>query len=322
MVSKCFQVPIHGVIYMSGGTEVNNTIINVAVDNWWDKFNTIPYVITSKMEHPSILKLLEHLQKKHKLLIHWMDICPKVGIVEHQKISDKTLMQTCLITIMAANNETGVIQPVNEIFGDLKSKISKLHPTKYLPFFHSDASQALGRINISEIFDMITVTGHKFGGPCIAALITKNEEFLKILQQNPFIFGGGQEGGYRSGTENLPMIAGLSVAIKWATENILDFKKVSQIRDYFEIELIKKFGAKSFYQNSVRLPNTSSICFPTYPGLAAEILEKCDKIFAASTGAACHSDGITLVFFNFLTLYNAGQKFTETLKFIRDFGCF
>ena len=91
------------------------------------------------------------------------------------------------------------------------------------------------------------------------------------------------------------MIAGLSVAIKWAIENVADFEKVSQTRDYLESQLIAKFGAKSFYRLTPRLPNTASICFSTFDGLAGDLLEKCSNVFAASTGAACHSDGITYV---------------------------
>uniref|UniRef100_A0A914P599 Selenocysteine lyase n=1 Tax=Panagrolaimus davidi TaxID=227884 RepID=A0A914P599_9BILA len=261
------------------------------------------------MEHPSILKLLEYLENQQKLLIHWMDISRETGIVQHETIPDEILKDTCLVTIMQANNETGVIQPVNEIFEYLKCKCII---NGYLPIFHSDASQAIGRIGI-EIFDVITVTGHKFGGPCIAALLTKNTQFLNFFETNPFFYGGGQEFGYRSGTENLPMIAGLSVALESAAKNYNDFEKVSLLRDYLEKQLLEKFGAKSFYKNSSRLPNTASICFPSYPGLAADLLKKCENIFAASTGAACHSNGITIS----PCLLACGRSIEEASKTIR-----
>lgn len=93
------------------------------------------------------------------------------------------------------------------------------------------------------------------------------------------------------------MIAGLSVAIKVALENLTDFDAVSKLRNYLERELKRKLGAKSFFEDSPRLPNTSSITFPNLKITASELLEKCNTVFAASTGAACHANIIMQVFF-------------------------
>ncbi|KAE9551576.1 hypothetical protein FO519_005220 [Halicephalobus sp. NKZ332] len=223
LVSEAFGIKTDFVTFMSGGTEVNNTIIHMSVENYWEKVGEKPFVVTSEIEHPSILNPLKNLEKKGKLVI--------------------------------------------------------------------------GRIPLQKpySFDVITVTGHKFGGPAIAAMISTNSRVQSMLLNHPLLFGGGQEGGKRSGTENLPMIAGLSVAIDLALKSASDFDKVREVRDYLESQLLEKCPAKSFYSNSRRLPNTASITFPNMEITAGELLEECRGTFAASTGAACHADTVVYV---------------------------
>uniref|UniRef100_A0AC34QM38 Aminotransferase class V domain-containing protein n=1 Tax=Panagrolaimus sp. JU765 TaxID=591449 RepID=A0AC34QM38_9BILA len=293
MVGDAFNVEPEFVVFTSGGTETNNTVIRLSVDRFLELGNNMkPVVFTSKMEHPSILNCLENLATNDIIEVKYFPINEN-GIVEYQNISNELLPRTALVTIMFANNETGVIQPVNDIFDHFKRKAIENGVT-FQPIFHTDASQIIGRVPLPTpfAFDLMTVTGHKFGGPCSGALIATNNETIKALKRHPLFFGGGQEFGIRSGTENLPMIAGLAAAIKAAVENVADFDFVQELRNYFEKELEEKFNAKSFFETSPRLPNTASIVFPDLKITASELLEKCNTVFAASTGAACHANTV------------------------------
>ncbi|CAK9301748.1 unnamed protein product [Gordionus sp. m RMFG-2023] len=249
------------IIFTSGGTESNNTIVYSVLKNFQktkDKiykaqagvesnhlnspngfnevycangnhntqiFNenmNIPHVITSCIEHDSILLLLQDLQNKGKLSVTYLPISPISGKILISDLVSALQHNTRLITIMLANNETGVIQPIKELSQTLNdfchNPNSQCSINRSDIIIHTDASQAIGKIPISIIelgVDSLTLTGHKFYGPRIGALYYSSH--LKFHNNlNPLLLGGGQEGGLRAGTENTALIAGLGEAARLA----------------------------------------------------------------------------------------------------------
>ncbi|MCP9262734.1 Selenocysteine lyase [Dirofilaria immitis] len=222
-----------------------------------------PHILTSAIEHPSILEPLRDLKKKQEIDLTEIDIDPATGQVKLDDLENLICDRTCLVSVMTANNETGVIQPVAAVAEIAKNCESKF---ECRIFVHSDASQAIGKIdvNVNALnVDFLTVTGHKFYGPRIGALIIRAERKVPL---KAMLRGGNQERGKRAGTENTPMIVGLGKA----AQEMLNDKVVIN------------------FETSERLPNTSSVAFVKYSGDASELLSKC-KSFIASTGAACHA---------------------------------
>ncbi|XP_011835704.1 PREDICTED: selenocysteine lyase isoform X2 [Mandrillus leucophaeus] len=204
---------------------------------------------------------------------------------------------TRLVTIMLANNETGVVMPVPEISQRIKALNQERVATGLPPILmHTDAAQALGkqRVDVEDLgVDFLTIVGHKFYGPRIGALYVRGlGEFTPLY---PMLFGGGQERNFRPGTENTPMIAGLGKAAELVTQNCEAYEAhMRDIRDYLEERLEAEFGQKRIHLNSQfpgtqRLPNTCnfSIRGPRLQG--HEVLAQC-RVLLASVGAACHSD--------------------------------
>ncbi|MCT4635409.1 MAG: cysteine desulfurase [Rickettsiales bacterium] len=251
------------IIFTSSGTEANN----LAIDN----FKTMP-VFVGATEHVSIL------ESNHKDMI-FVPVDSK-GIITEAVLS-KLLQQSPgkkLVSIMLANNETGVIQ-------DIKSLSKIVHAENGI--LHCDASQAFCKIevNFNDLeCDLLTISSHKCGGPLgAAALIAKKGLGLKGV-----INGGKQEQGLRSGTENLLSICGFGVAATSYKEKIKRFKEISFLRDKIEKELL---GAEIIASGSRRLPNTSSIRMEGVK--SEEQLIKFDLAgVSVSAGSACSSGRI------------------------------
>ena len=249
------------IIFTSGATEANNLALN--------GYNK---KIVSAIEHESIKR------QKNTILI---DV-NKEGYIDlemlENSLQSNNKHKKLIVSVMFANNETGIIQPIDKIV-----KITK----KYKVPFHTDGVQAVGRLNINFLksgIDMMTISSHKIGGPVGAgALIVASKK--QILQ--PILFGGDQEDSLRSGTEPLLAIAGFGQAAE-----LLDIKKIEKLkmlRIVFEKKLKKaNLGIKIIGENSKRLPNT----FMMYtPGIKAEDLLMALDLegFDASTGSACSS---------------------------------
>ena len=193
-----------------------------------------------------------------------------------------------------ANNETGVIMPILEIGRALDKYRQERKSSSRLPlFFHTDAAQAIGKIkvDVKELnVDFLVIVGHKFYGPRIGALYVRSLD--NDVEYYPMLFGGGQERGYRSGTENTPMIVGLGQAAEIVIKNLAaDQNHFRLCRDELECCLEKLFGDSILFNLRVgnRLPNTSSVCISRdgiYNG--HELLSRCPFV-CASTGSACHS---------------------------------
>nr|XP_021502586.1 selenocysteine lyase isoform X1 [Meriones unguiculatus] len=298
------------IIFTSGGTESNNLVIQsmvrcfhkeqslkgLAVDQSSPEEGTRPHFITCTVEHDSIRLPLEHLMEEQVAEVTFVPVSKVTGQAEVEDVLAAVRPTTCLVTIMLANNETGVIMPVSEISRRVKA-LNQGRAASGLPrvLVHTDAAQALGkrRVDVEDLgVDFLTIVGHKFYGPRIGALYVRGVGKLTPLY--PMLFGGGQERNFRPGTENTPMIAGLGKAAELVSDNCEAYEAhMRDIRDYLEERLEAEFGKRiclnSRFPGTERLPNTCnfSIQGAQLPGYM--VLAQC-RTLLASVGASCHSD--------------------------------
>ncbi|XP_067140615.1 selenocysteine lyase-like [Centruroides vittatus] len=295
------------IIFTSGGTEGNNLVIHSAIQYYHDNNavnsqNTtkrrkfLPHIITSNIEHDSIALPLKHLSEKGIVEVTFVPVSKQTAAIEVEEVMKEIQPNTSLISVMLANNETGIIQPISLLgkkIRQLNYQRSQLSSSLPPILFHTDAAQALGKIpvNVDDLHvDFLTVVGHKFYGPRVGALYF-NSDKDKILY--PMYFGGGQERSYRPGTENVAMIAGLGKAAELIVRNLDIYQKnMTKSRDYLENKLKEAFGKLVSFNNcgkAERLPNTCSVAFTNNKIKGQDILEKTCTI-QASVGAACHSN--------------------------------
>lgn len=260
------------IFFTSGGTESNNlAILGTA------RTGGKGHIITSAIEHPSVTNPCRHLEGKG------FDVSVvRVGgdgRVDSEEIKKAIRKETILITIMHANNETGVLQPIEEI---------GLFAGESGIAFHTDAAQSLGKMPVSVRklnVDMMTIVSHKFYGPKgIGALYIR-----KGLSLSPILFGASHERGMRPGTENVPGIVGLGktcdLAKLYAKERASLMKKLTDILHAGIKEKIH--GARLNGHEILRLPNTLNISIPGIDSI--DLLEKIRDRVAATSGSACHS---------------------------------
>ncbi len=263
----------HEIIFTSGGTESDNAAILSALDTQTGRNE----IVTTSVEHPAILSLVEHLEKSRGLVAHF------IGVDSHGRLDIEAYQRalgprTAIASVMWANNETGTIFPVERL-ARLAHGVGAL--------FHTDAVQAVGRIAIdlkaTEI-DMLSLSGHKLHGPKgIGALYVRKGTKFK-----PLIRGGHQERGRRGGTENAPGIVGLGKAAELAAAHFEEEQtRVRALRDRLEQGVVQQIGHCIVNGDSQdRLPNTSNIAFEHLDGEA--ILHNMNRAgIAASTGSAC-----------------------------------
>ena len=265
-------------IFTSGGSESNNIVLKGVID-----FKTPEkhHIITSAIEHPAILNPLIFLME----LGVKTTILPvsTFGQVFAEDVRNAIRPNTTLISIMLANNETGVIQPIKEI-----AQIAKDNNI----LFHTDAAQAVGKIpvDVNDLgVDFLSLAGHKLYAPKgVGALFIR-----KGMEITPLIHGAGQEQGRRAGTENVILSAGLGVSCRIAKERLnRDMGDIKKMRDRLRRMLTD--GIKDIFINGNikdRLPNTLSISIPKTDG--NKILSNIPGLYA-STGAACHDRTVKL----------------------------
>jgi len=265
------------IIFTSGGTESDNAAIKGALAAQPDKRK----IITSRIEHPAVLAVCRDIEN-HGYMVTELAV-DKKGHLDLAELEEQIDDNTALVTIMYANNETGVIFPVDEI-----AEIAAGRGV----IFHTDAVQAVGKIplNLSKSnIDLLSLSGHKLHGPKgVGALYVR-----KGTRIAPFMLGGHQEGGRRAGTENAPGIVGLGKACELAAENIQqENSKVKYLRDKLENAILEKCpDCRLNGDKKNRLPNTSNISFEYIEGEA--ILLMLDKYgICASSGSACTSGSL------------------------------
>jgi len=265
------------IFFTSGGTESDNTAINgvlAAVPNRHK-------IITSRVEHPAVLTVCREMQNHGYTVVEIA--VDKAGQLDPAELEEQIDDDTALVTIMYANNETGVIFPVE--------KVSELATEKGV-FFHTDAVQAVGKIplNLSKSnIDLLSLSGHKLHAPKGVGVLYVR----KGTRMLPFMLGGHQEAGRRAGTENVPGIVGLGKACELAARNISqENEKVKYLRDKLEKALLEKCpDSRLNGDKENRLPNTTNISFEYVEGEA--ILLMLDKYgICASSGSACTSGSL------------------------------
>ena len=265
------------IVFTSCGTESDNAAIFGTLDSYPEK----RHFITSRVEHPAINNLCAYLSRKGyrvtELLVN------REGQLELDELRESITEETALVSIMYANNETGVIFPIGEIGEIVKSR--------GIPF-HTDAVQAAGKIPLNmkkSKVDMLSISGHKLHAPKgIGVLyIRKGTRF------SPFMIGGHQEKGRRGGTENVPYIIGLGKACELAKRHLdEEITRIKALRDYLETKILEKIPNTLVNGDRVnRLPNTSSVSFEYVEGESILLLLS-DLGICASSGSACTSGSL------------------------------
>jgi cysteine desulfurase len=265
------------IIFNSCGTESDSTAIRAAILSNPRK----KHIVTSRVEHPAVKNLYEYLSKNgYRATFVPVDRKGRLDLDYLYKNLDE---DTAIVSIMWANNESGVIFPIEEIGRVLKEKGI---------VFHTDAVQAVGKIPIdlkNTAVDMLSLSGHKLHGPKgVGALYVR-----KGTKYSPFLIGGHQEKGRRGGTENVASIIGLGKASELAAANLSDESiKVKPLRDKLEAELLNRIPNSMVNgDRDHRLPNTTSIAFEYVEGEA--ILLMMDEFgICASSGSACTSGSL------------------------------
>ncbi len=260
------------IIFTSGATEANNTVIKGIINN---KEN---HIITSKIDHPSVINPCKHLESMG-YNVSYISV-DKYGIINLSELENAISNKTRLISVIMANNEIGTIQPIKEI-----SSLAKKHNI----LFHTDAVQAIGKVNVNvdelEI-DLLTLSAHKCGGPKgVGALYIK-----KGIKINPLLYGGDHEKGQRSGTENTLGIIAFGELCKILKNNISNnANQMLKLRNKLEKAILNNIPDVVLNGHPTnRLPNTLNISFSFLEGEA--ILLALDMIgVAVSTSSACSS---------------------------------
>jgi cysteine desulfurase len=265
------------IIFTSCGTESDSTAIHAAIRSNPDK----KHIISSRVEHPAIKNLFERLSKQG-YRVTWVPV-DREGALDLDYLYDHLSDDTAIVSLMWANNETGVIFPIQEV-------AEKLYDRGIV--FHTDAVQAVGKIPINLAKDrvsMLSLSGHKLHGPKgVGALYVR-----KGTKFSPFLLGGHQEHGRRGGTENVASIVGLGCASQLAVKMMDDENtRVRKLRDKLETELVKRIPSSILNGGkSLRLPNTTSIAFEYVEG--ESILLLMDQFgICASSGSACTSGSL------------------------------
>lgn len=265
------------IIFTSGGSESNNTVIKGTAYSYKNKGN---HIITSQIEHPAVLAPCRFLES-NGYEVTYLPV-DEYGMVSVRDVENAITGKTILITIMHSNNETGTIQPIEEI-----GRITREHNV----LFHTDASQSVGKvpIDVNKLnLDFLTVAGHKLYAPKgVGALYMRSG-----INIEPLIHGAGHEAGRRAGTENIVLNVALGKACELAKEAI-DSSTIEELTQYFYNKLSEIFGDKIKLNGhpAIKLPNTLNISFLGLNGY--EIIEKLGDA-ALSTGSACHSGSVSI----------------------------
>jgi len=268
------------VIFTSGGTESNNISIHGVARRFRDKGK---HIITSSIEHPAVLEPCAFLEKEGYTIT-------KVGVdatgrVNVSAIQEAITPETILISVMHANNEVGTIQPIAEI-----AELAHEHDI----IVHCDAAQSIGKVpvKVQELqVDLLTIAGHKlYASKGIGALYIREGLELPVMMQ-----GAPQESGRRPGTENILQIVGLGEAAELCSSSLdEEGSRIKKLRDTLQANLKEQLGENIRINGhpEYRLPNTLHVGFAGVN--ASDLLSSVKDSLAASAGAACHADQVSI----------------------------
>lgn len=278
VIAKNLKVNQKEVFFTSGGTESDNTaLIGVAMANQ----RRGKHLITTKIEHPAILQTMSRLEDLG-FEVTYLPV-DEFGVLQLETLEKALRDDTILVSVMHTNNEIGSLQPIAEIGALIKRKNPAI-------IFHVDAVQGYGKFKIhpkKANIDLMSVSGHKIHGPKGIGFLYVNEK----VKMQPYILGGGQQNGVRSGTENVPGIAGMAKAIEMVYENLeSDVEKLYRLRDDFVAKIIEipdvRINGKSRKETAPHIVSVS------VKGVRAEVLLHAleDKGIYVSAGSACASN--------------------------------
>jgi cysteine desulfurase len=261
------------IIFTSGATEAVNLAIKGVFEAFSQKGN---HIITVKTEHKAVLDTCQHLEKLGAD-VTYLEVDAE-GNISLENLEKAIKKETILISVMAANNETGVIYPIKQI-----AEIAHRHGV----LFHSDATQAIGKLQLNVIedeIDLLNFSGHKLYGPKGVGVLYVRKKLNIIAQQD----GGKHERGMRSGTLNVTGIVGLGEAAEICQNSMSEeVERLSNLRNKLESGILEKLPIAKINGNiAQRLPNTTNICFGKIDG--EQLLMNLNKI-AVSNGSACNS---------------------------------
>lgn len=276
-VAEAFGADPQEIFFTGGGSEADNMALKGVANI---KSGKGKHIITSAIEHHAITHTCDFLAK-HGYEITYVPV-DMYGRVSPEAVEQAIRPDTVLISVMAANNEIGTIEPIKEI-GEIAHKHGVI--------FHTDAVQAAGHIpiNVKEMnIDIMSISGHKFKGPKGVGVIY----IKKGIGVTPLIHGGGQERNRRSGTENVAGIVGMAAALKEAVDNMDEnAKRISAMRDRLIKEFLKIPYSRLTGDPDERLPGTASFTFECVEGEALVLSLDAEGI-CASSGSACSSGSL------------------------------
>lgn len=319
-VAKILGAKPGEIFFTSGGTESNNTAIAASIRDLG-----CTHIITSPIEHHAVLHTVEHYGHTGQVTTSFVQL-KEDGIVDYDDLEQqlKTATGKCLVTLMHANNEIGVLLDINRVGALCK---------KYEAIFHSDYVQTVGHYPIS-LKDLhvhfISAAGHKFHGPKGTGILYVNEN----IRIKPFIFGGGQERNLRAGTENVYGIVGFAKALEIATANYAHDKAyIEDLKKYMKERLQETITGVSFHcSNAETLYTVLSACFPKTQKSEFLLMSLDMNGICASGGSACSSgadqgshvikalnkgDDFVTVRFSF-SKYNTAAEIDQTVKKLKE----
>lgn len=276
-IAECLELDSSNIFFTSCATESNNIVLFGTAFGFQEKGN---HIISQKTEHPSVLEPLKELQRLG-FKITFLNV-DSFGFIDLDDLKKSITPKTILISIMHANNETGTIQPIEEI-----GKIAR----EYGILFHTDASQSLGKeiLKLKDLpFDFLTFSAHKLYGPKgIGLLVIKDEKLQNKIR--PSSYGGGQEKNLRPGTLNVPLVVGMAKAIEISKENLEREQKIlREFSSYFFDYLKNKVkNIKLNGHPEKKLKGTLNL---SVKGIDGNQLLQNVKEVCFSTGSACHSN--------------------------------
>ncbi|WP_443770330.1 cysteine desulfurase family protein [Anaerostipes sp.] len=299
VIAKTLKAKPKEILFTSGGTESNNTaLIGTALANQ----RKGKHIITTKIEHASVYEPIAWLCEQG-FEITYLDVTAE-GIIDLEQLKNAIREDTILVSCMMVNNEIGAIEPIEEAGKIIKEKNPEA-------IFHVDAIQAYGKMPIipkNLKIDLLSMSGHKIHGP-------KGIGFLYIKEGTkiqPIIFGGGQQKGMRSGTENVPGIVGLACACEKMIKNDYEnAQRIREVKEYFQ-ERIKEI--EDIKDNSGQAPHIASISFKK---IRSEVLLHAleDRGIYVSSGSACSSNKKQVVSGTLNAIALADEYKDGTLRF-------
>lgn len=278
-VAKLLGVKPANIFFTSGGTESNNTAIAASIRDL-----QCNHIITSLIEHHAVLHTVEHYGKEKDITVSYVKL-KENGHVDLQDLETQlaSLAQEgrkCLVSLMHANNEIGVLLPIAEV-GELCKKHGAI--------FHSDCVQTVGHypLNLSELHvHFISAAAHKFHGPKGVGLLYVHDD----INIRPFIFGGGQERNMRAGTENVYGVVGFAKALEIAMRDFAETSAyINDLKHYMADSIKNTFEGVSFNCGSNSLYTVLSVCFPKNDKSEFLLMNLDMKGICASGGSACSS---------------------------------